>query len=205
MIIRSRRALLGAGAALLATPALAQNASNMPVIGSQSRASSLNVIDTLAAAGNFNRFITLARLAGRVEDLRGAGPFTLLAPTDDAIGRIPAGLRQNWMGTENTEQNEGNIQQGDRLRLMAFVDLHIIPGRYTLAQLASTSTQLRTLNGNVVEVASQPGQEYRTRIISDTGFGVGGVNAELRPTRFLVPEMIASNGVVLPIDVALIQ
>ena len=83
--------------------------------------------------------------------------------------------------------------------------MHIIEGRYSLADLAGKTTQLRTRNGNMVEVASTAGQEYRTRIVGDSGFGVGGVNAELRPTRFIVPEIMASNGVVLPIDVPLIQ
>lgn len=202
MIHQSRRALLGAAASLLAVPALAQTA-NTPVITGQSTAQPLSVIDALAAAGNFDEFIEWARRAGAVEILRGPGPFTLLAPTNAAMGRLPASLREQLNPTQvNATGANPDI---DPVRLRAFVDMHIIPGRYTLADLANRTTTLRTRNDNAIEVVSTAGQAYQTRLVGDMGFGVGGVNAELRPTRFLVPEIQASNGVVLPIDVPLIQ
>lgn len=204
MMIQSRRALLGAAATLLAVPAIAQTAtSNMPVVSGQSQARMTNVIDALAAAGNFDAFLEYASRAGAVEYLRGAGPFTLLAPTNAAMERLPVTLREAL--NPNQVNSQGANPDPDRVRLQAFVNMHIIEGRYTLAQLANTTTRLRTRNGNAIEVVSQAGQAYNTRIIGDSGFGVGGVNAELRPTRFIVPEIMATNGVVLPIDVPLIQ
>ncbi len=199
-----RRALLGAAAGLLAAPALAQTAtSNMPVISGQTQVRQTNVVDSLAAAGNFDAFLEYVSRSGQVEFLRGAGPFTLLAPTNAAMERLPVTLRESL--NPNQVNSQGAMPDPDRVRLQAFVNMHIIEGRYTLAQLANTTTRLRTRNGNAVEVVSQAGQAYNTRIIGDSGFGVGGVNAELRPTRFIVPEIMATNGVVLPIDVPLIQ
>ena len=204
MMIQSRRALLGAAATLFAVPALAQTAtSNMPVMSGQTQARMTNVIDALAAAGNFDAFLEYVSRAGMVEQLRGAGPFTLLAPTNAAMERLPASLRESL--NPNAVNPQGSSNSPDRVRLQAFVNMHIVEGRYTLAQLANTTTRMRTRNGNAIEVVSQAGQAYNTRIIGDSGFGVGGVNAELRPTRFIVPEIMATNGVVLPIDVPLIQ
>lgn len=204
MSIQSRRALLGAAASLLAVPAIAQTAtSNMPVVSGQSQQQMTNVIDALAAAGNFDAFLEYASRAGAVDYLRGAGPFTLLAPTNAAMERLPQTLRESL--NPNQVNSQGAMPDPDRVRLLAFVNMHIVEGRYTLAQLANTTTRLRTRNGNAIEVVSAAGQAYNTRIIGDSGFGVGGVNAELRPTRFIVPEIMATNGVVLPIDVPLIQ
>ena len=206
MTFTSRRGLLAASASIAVGSTLIGRAfaqANAPVVGSQSTMPQTNVVDALAAAGGYNAFLTLVSRAGAVDYLRGAGPFTLLAPTDAAMERIPGTLRENLNPSQLNAQ--GAQPDPDRTRLQAFVNMHIVEGRYTLAQLADKTTQLRTRNGNVIEVASQAGQEYRTRIIGDSGFGVGGINAELRPTRFIVPEIIASNGVVLPIDVPLIQ
>lgn len=208
MAFSSRRGLLAATAAVaLGTTmighALAQVPSNAPAVGSQSVAPQTNVIDALAGAGNFDAFIEMVRRAGMVETLRNAGPFTLLAPTNAAMERLPGTLREQL--NPNQVNPQGAQPDPDRLRLQAFVNMHIVEGRYTLASLADRTTQLRTRNGNTVEVVSQAGQEYRTRIVGDAGFGVGGINAELRPTRFIVPEIISTNGVVLPIDVPLIQ
>ena len=204
MTSQSRRALLGAAATLFAVPAFAQTAtSNMPVVSGQSQAQMTNVVDALAAAGNFDAFLEYVSRAGMVEQLRGAGPFTLLAPTNAAMERLPVNLRESL--NPNAVNSQGSQTSPDRVRLQAIVNMHIVEGRYTLAQLANTTTRMRTRNGNSVEVVSQAGQAYNTRIIGDSGFGVGGVNAELRPTRFIVPEIMASNGVVLPIDVPLIQ
>lgn len=206
MTFTNRRGLLAASASIAIGSTLIGRAfaqANAPVVGAQSTMPQTNVIDALAAAGNFDAFIEYVSRAGQVDYLRGAGPFTLLAPTNAAMERLPGTLRENL---NPNQVNAGGAQPDpDRTRLQAFVNMHIVEGRYTLAQLADKTTQLRTRNGNVIEVVSTAGQPYRTRIIGETGFGVGGINAELRPTRFIVPEIVGSNGVVLPIDVPLIQ
>ena len=206
MPISSRRGLLAASASIaigttLVGRALAQ--ANAPVVSGQSTMPMTNVIDSLAAAGNFDAFLEYARRSGAIELLRGAGPFTLLAPTNAAMERLPGTLREQL--NPNQVNATGAQPDVDPVRLQAFVNMHIVEGRFGLSDLAGKTTQLRTRNGNMIEVASTPGQEYRTRIVGDSGFGAGGINAELRPTRFIVPEIMASNGVVLPIDVPLIQ
>lgn len=186
-----RHLLLGACAALLPMPLLAQTS---PV------AVQTNVIDALAAAGNYDDFIEFARRAGSVELLRGAGPFTLLAPNNVAMNRIPISLR------EQLAPSTGGSGAGvDIVRLAAFMDMHIIEGRHTLSSLMNATTPLRTRNGNVVEFRSMSGQPVSARIVGDSGFGIGGINVQLKDTLISETQILASNGVVLQINDPLIQ
>ncbi|MDB5412060.1 MAG: beta-Ig-H3/fasciclin [Rubritepida sp.] len=194
--------LLGACAAVLPLPLLAQ--SNAPMVtGSGTTMPQTNVIDALAGASSFNSFIELARVAGAVELLRGAGPFTLFAPNDSAMNSLPNSLREMLNPTGGGNPN--NRQDPDMLRLMAFVNMHIVEGRYTRDDFAGRTLTLRTRNGNMLEIETQPGMQPTAKIVGDNGFGAGGVNVMFRPTVLELPQIICSNGVVMPISVPMIQ
>lgn len=189
-----RHLLLGACAALLPMPLLAQTAP---------AAVQTNVIDALAAAGNYDDFIEFARRAGSVELLRGAGPFTLLAPNNAAMNRIPISLREQLApSTGGAGTSGGGV---DIVRLAAFMNMHIIEGRHTLSSLMNATTPVRTRNGNVVEFRSVSGQPVSARIVGDSGFGIGGINVQLNDTLISETQILASNGVVLQINDPLIQ
>jgi len=189
-----RNFLLGACAVALPLPALAQVASLV-----QQR----NVIDTLAAAGNYNNFIEIVSRAGLVETLKGAGPFTLLAPNNAAMARMPNSLRE--MIDPSTGGSGQQRQDPDRVRLLAFVNMHIINGRFGAADLAGRTVTARTHNGNTVEINSMQAGNTAFRIVGDSGFGVGGITVRTTPVTMVGPEILASNGVVLPISEPLIQ
>ena len=194
-----RQFLVGACATLLPLPLLAQ-VSSPPII------QQTNVIDALAAAGNYDSFIEFARRAGAVETLRGAGPFTLLAPNNVAMERIPISIREQLVPSTGGTGSSGDQSAGiDIVRLSAFLNMHIIEGRYTLADLANRTMDLRTRNGNLVRIRSMAGQPYMARIVGDSGFGIGGINVQLRDSVISDREILASNGVVLPINDPLIQ
>jgi uncharacterized surface protein with fasciclin (FAS1) repeats len=71
-----------------------------------------DLVDTSLATGKLGRFVTAVRAAGLEEELRGAGPFTLLAPTDDAFDRLP----------------DGDALLRDRERLLRVLRRHVRPG-----------------------------------------------------------------------------
>lgn len=198
-----RHILLGAAAAAaLPLPLLAQTTMNAPIVSGGSVIPQTNVIDSLAAAGGFNSFLEYARAAGAIETLRGAGPFTLFALPDPAVDMVPAALRENMM--PSTGGSGAQRQQGDQVRLQAFVNMHVVEGRYTTADFAERMVQLRTRNGNTLQVSSQGGAQVSIQLVGDAGFGVGGANA-YPPANLAGPQILASNGVVLPVNRPLIQ
>lgn len=197
-----RHILLGAVAAALPLPLLAQTTMNAPIVTGGSVIPQTNVIDALAGAGGFNSFLEYARAAGAIETLRGAGPFTLFALPDPAVDMVPAALRENLM--PSTGGAGAQRQQGDQVRLQAFVNMHIVQGRYTTADFAERMLQLRTRNGNMLQVTSQAGGQVSIQLIGDAGFGVGGANS-YPPANLAGPQILASNGIVLPVNRPLIQ
>lgn len=191
-----RTFLLGACATLLPLPLWAQSSAPRLI-------QNTNVVDALAAAGNYDNFIELVSRAGAVDTLRGAGPFTILAPNNVAMARMPNSLRE--MLDPSTGGSGAQAQSPDRLRLGAFVNMHIIEGRYSMSELMGRVTQVKTRNGNQVEFNGTQGNVIQAKIVGDSGFGVGGLNIQLTPVTLGGQETICSNGVLLPISEPLIQ
>lgn len=192
-----RSFLLGASAALLPAPLLAQ------AVVQQGLVQPTNVVDAPAAAGNCDNFIEMLSRAGHVDTLRSAGPFTLLAPNNAAMARMPNSLRE--MRDPSTGGSGAQRQDPDRVRLLAFGNMHIIEGRYPMELMQGRTLQARTRNGNVVEFNGAQGRAVQARIVGDSGFGVGGINIPLAPITLGAREIICSNGIVLPISEPLIQ
>jgi uncharacterized surface protein with fasciclin (FAS1) repeats len=184
---------------------LGRTADGRDLVASQTVLPNTNVIDAIGGLREFAEFSDLVQRAGLTETLRGAGPFTVLAPTNEAIRRIPAGLLNQLNPNNITASQSVGSSNPDIFRLEALINMHIIPGRYQLADFTGTVQTVRTRNGNAIEIGSRPGEEYRIRMIRDAGFGIGGVNYELRSANFVNPQMICSNGAVLPINTPIIQ
>ena len=63
-----------------------------------------NIVETAAAAGQFETLLAAATAAGLAPALSGDGPFTVFAPTDEAFGALPAGTVETLLRPENREQ-----------------------------------------------------------------------------------------------------
>ena len=74
-----------------------------------------NIPETAAAAGNFNTLLTAVKAAGLAETLSGEGPFTVLAPTDDAFAKLPKGTV------------EALLKDTDKLK--AILLYHVVPAK----------------------------------------------------------------------------
>ena len=66
-------------------------------------ASAADIVDT-AAAGHFNTLVAAVKAAGLVDALKGPGPFTVFAPTDEAFAKLPPGTLENLLKPENKAQ-----------------------------------------------------------------------------------------------------
>ena len=107
--------------------------------------------DTIAAvatsAGKFNTLLAAAKAAGLVDALTGNKPLTVLAPTDEAFAKLPAGTVEMLLMPENKD------------KLTAILTYHIIAGRVYSNQ-ALQAKQGKTLQGGTVEFATRDGAVY---------------------------------------------
>ena len=98
-----------------------------------------DIVDTAVAAGQFKTLATALGAAGLVETLKGAGPFTVFAPTDAAFAKLPAGTVENLLKPENKEQ------------LVAILTYHVVAGTVKAADVVKLK-EAKTVNGKSVAV-----------------------------------------------------
>ena len=170
-------------------------AATAPVMLRAQGAPTANLADIMMNDGRFGRFLELVTLAGRMEMLRDAGRFTVLAPTNGGIDTIPLHVR-------NTMSGSGNPGQSDRGAVTNFVDLHIVEGVTSLGQLTSGPTNMRTLNGAIVQISGGTDNAHMVQV-SQAGVPIAGLSIA-RNGRIIGPVLTATNGIVLPLDTALL-
>lgn len=103
------------------------------------RAAEKDIVDTAVGAGQFNTLAAALTAAGLVETLKGAGPFTVFAPTDAAFAELPAGTVDTLLKPENKDQ------------LVAVLTYHVVPGKVMAADVVKV-TEAKTVNGADIAV-----------------------------------------------------
>jgi len=103
-----------------------------------------DIVDTAVQAGQFKTLAAALKAAGLVDTLKGAGPFTVFAPTDAAFAALPAGTVESLLKPEN------------RAKLVAILTYHVVPGRVTAAQVAGMSTA-KTVQGKPLAIRASKG------------------------------------------------
>ncbi|MHC4446311.1 MAG: fasciclin domain-containing protein [Planctomycetota bacterium] len=98
-----------------------------------------DIVDTAVAAGSFKTLAAALEAAGLVDALKGEGPFTVFAPTDEAFAKLPKGT----VGELVQPKNKG--------LLTAILTYHVAPGRFTAKDVVSR-TNLKTLNGQRIDI-----------------------------------------------------
>lgn len=132
-----------------------------------------DIVETAADAGQFKTLAAALEAAGLVEALRGQGPFTVFAPTDEAFARLPAGTVEELLRPENKE------------KLKAVLLYHVVPGKVVAADvLKLNGKDARTLQGGRVKVRT-----------------AGGVMVD--NARVVKTDVMATNGVIHVIDAVL--
>lgn len=98
------------------------------------------------AAGNedFETLVAAVTAAGLVDTLKGDGPFTLFAPTDEAFAALPAGTIESLLKPENKDQ------------LIAILTYHVVPGNVSAADVVNVN-EAKTVQGGSVKVTSNEG------------------------------------------------
>lgn len=130
-----------AAALLIALPAAAHNHGDKPAAEKAEKAeytkAKSDIVDTAAAAGSFTTLLAAAEAAGLVDALKGEGPLTVFAPTDEAFAKLPEGTVASLLLPENKDQLAGILK------------LHVIAGKVKSKDLAGQQIEAETLNGTV--------------------------------------------------------
>lgn len=119
-----------------------------------------NIIETAKAAGTFKNLVAAVEAAGLVETLSGAGPFTVLAPTDDAFAKLPPGTVDALLK--------------DIPKLKQVLTYHVLPGKVMAADVVKL-TSAKTVQGQSVTIATINGVKVdsanviKTDIETDNG------------------------------------
>ena len=104
-----------------------------------------DIVDTAVTAGDFKTLATALQAAGLVETLKGAGPFTVFAPTDAAFAKLPAGTVEDLLKPENKE------------KLVAILTYHVVAGDVRAKDLVKLS-EAKTVNGKEVKIIAMGGK-----------------------------------------------
>ena len=107
-------------------------------------APSKDIVDTAVEAGSFKTLATALQAAGLVDTLKGKGPFTVFAPTDEAFAKLPAGTLEDLLKPENKE------------KLAAILTYHVVPGKVLAAQMIKMNSA-KTVNGQSLIISTNGG------------------------------------------------
>jgi len=145
----------GGGAATApatAAPATAAPASEVPMseapmseAPSESAAAVGDIVEVATEAGSFKTLLAAATAAGLVDTLKGAGPYTVFAPTDDAFAALPEGTVDALLKDPET--------------LKAILLYHVVEGKVTADQVVSL-TSADTVGGPALKISVKDGTVY---------------------------------------------
>src|SRR6056297_3913827 len=103
-----------------------------------------DIVDTAIDAGSFETLVAAVQAADLVETLKGEGPFTVFAPTDDAFAALPEGTVESLLLPENVDQ------------LVAILTYHVVPGAVMSTDL-SDGMMATTVQGSDVTIGTMGG------------------------------------------------
>ena len=137
-----------------------------------------DIIDTAAGAKGFSTLVAAIKAAGLVDTLKGAGPFTVFAPTDDAFKKLEKskpGIIASLLKPENKK------------KLIAILTYHVVPGKVLAADVVKlkNGTHVKTVNGASIAVFNKHG-------------------VSVNKSKVIKTDILATNGVIHVIDTVLI-
>jgi len=109
---------------------------------SSAQAQTKDIVDTAVAAGNFKTLAKLLTDAGLVDTLKGAGPFTVFAPTDEAFAKVPKATL--------------DALAADKAKLKAVLTYHVVAGKHLAADVVKM-TEVKTVQGATAKITTAGG------------------------------------------------
>jgi uncharacterized surface protein with fasciclin (FAS1) repeats len=112
---------------------------SMAIVPMVSAAQDKDIVDTAVGAGSFNTLAAALKAAGLVETLKGPGPFTVFAPTDEAFAKLPKGTLDDLLKPEN------------KAKLTAILTYHVVPGKVMAADVVKLK-KAKTVEGSDIKI-----------------------------------------------------
>jgi uncharacterized surface protein with fasciclin (FAS1) repeats len=129
-----------------------------------------DIVDTAVGAGMFNTLVAAVKAAGLVETLKGDGPFTVFAPTDEAFAKLPGGTVENLLKPENKDL------------LVKILTYHVVAGKVTAADVVKLKSA-KTVQGQNIAIKVKKGKVMLNKT-----------------TNVVKTDIMTSNGVIHVID-----
>jgi len=160
-------------AACGAAPAAAPTATVVPPTAAPV---AMDIVDTAVADGRFTTLVAAVQAAGLVDTLKGAGPFTVFAPTDEAFAKLPAGTVENLLKPENLET------------LKNVLLYHVVSGNVMAADVVTLDGKTAdTVAGSAVNISVKDGKVFLNENV-----------------QVIITDIVTSNGVIHVIDTVLL-
>jgi transforming growth factor-beta-induced protein len=136
-----------------------------------------DIVDTAIADGRFTTLVTAVQAGGLVDTLKGAGPFTVFAPTDDAFAKLPAGTVEGLLKPENLET------------LKNILLYHVVPGAVMAADVVTLDGKSAdtAFAGNAIAISVKDGKVFLNETV-----------------QVIITDIATSNGVIHVIDTVLL-
>ena len=160
-------------------------AAGNPMVGGKEMFPDKDIIDNAVNSADHTTLVAAVKAAGLVQTLKGTGPFTVFAPTNDAFGKLPAGTVDTLLKPEN------------KATLTQVLTYHVVPGKMTSVELRKA---IRDGNGTATLATASGGQlwamEKDGKIVLKDAKG--------NWSTVTIANVIQSNGVIHVVDTVLL-
>ena len=104
-----------------------------------------DIVDTAIKAGSFGTLVAAVKAAGLVETLKGPGPFTVFAPTDEAFAKLPKGTVEDLLKPEN------------KAKLASILTYHVVSGKVMSKDIAGKALKAKSVEGSELSIDAMKG------------------------------------------------
>ncbi len=181
--MKNKIAVLSLLVAMAGAAAMAR--SRNPMVGGQEMYPTKDIIDNAVNSADHTTLVAAVKAAGLVDTLKGPGPFTVFAPTNEAFAKLPAGTVDNLLQPEN------------KATLTKVLTYHVVPGRLSASDLkeqimaGNGQAMLKTVSGGTL-IATMQGKNI---VVKDEKGDVSTIT---------IPNVFQSNGVIHVVDTVLL-
>jgi uncharacterized surface protein with fasciclin (FAS1) repeats len=182
LLVAALAAGIGCAAPALVMPAFAEMTK---IVGGAPMYPSKNIIENAVNSKDHTTLVAAVKAAGLVDTLKGTGPFTVFAPTNEAFARLPAGAVDTLLKPENKQM------------LTTVLTYHVVPGRLTEADI---DAKIREGGGKAM-LKTVEGQDLTFQ--RDAGH-LWVIDAKGGKAEVTIPNVMQSNGVIQVINKVLL-